>query len=77
VAQVHERLSAGASALVLGTLEDLCAVAERPNVPGTTDERPNWSSALPMPVEDLPQDPFVAAAIEALAAGRPPSGRAD
>jgi 4-alpha-glucanotransferase len=77
VVQVHDRLSAGASVLVLGTVEDLCAVPERPNVPGTTDERPNWSLALPVPVEDLPQHPAAAAALAALSCHRPATGRAD
>ena len=57
VVRAHERLAEGRSVLVLGTLEDLCAVAARPNVPGTTTERANWSQALPLVVEDLPTDP--------------------
>jgi 4-alpha-glucanotransferase len=76
-AQLHERLSAGASVLVLGTLEDLVAEPLRPNVPGTTSERPNWSRALPVPIEDLPGHPAASAAVEALAGPRPPTGRAD
>jgi 4-alpha-glucanotransferase len=77
VAEVHARLSAGASALVLGTLEDLTAVPLRPNVPGTTTERPNWSQALPVSIEDLPDNSAAVAAVEALAAARPPARRAD
>jgi 4-alpha-glucanotransferase len=73
VATVHARLSEGASALVLGTLEDLVAAPHRPNVPGTTTERANWSHALPIPIEDLPQHPPAAAAVEALAGPRPPT----
>ena len=29
------------------------AVEERPNMPATTDEWPNWSLALPEPIEGL------------------------
>ncbi|MDQ3943785.1 MAG: 4-alpha-glucanotransferase [Actinomycetota bacterium] len=48
------RLLAGAPSMVLAaTLEDALVVEERPNVPGTVDERPNWSVALPVPQEEL------------------------
>ena len=60
VDRVHQRLAASPAALTLGTLEDLCEVRRRPNVPGTTSERPNWSRALPLPVEDLASDPAIA-----------------
>jgi 4-alpha-glucanotransferase len=41
--------------LVSATLEDALAVEERPNMPGTVDEWPNWSIALPEPLEVLEQ----------------------
>jgi 4-alpha-glucanotransferase len=41
-------------------------VPERPNLPGTTVERPNWSLALPAPIDDLELDPVVAQIAEAL-----------
>lgn len=74
VAVAHQRLSEGASALVLGTLEDLCEVRERPNLPGTTtDQRPaNWSTPLPVPVDDLPGHDGARRAVQALAAPRRP-----
>jgi 4-alpha-glucanotransferase len=69
--EVHRHLGASPSALALATLEDLVGVVERPNVPGTTeDERPNWSTALPMPLEDLRAASGVVAGVAALAAGR-------
>jgi 4-alpha-glucanotransferase len=34
-------------------MEDALAVHERPNVPGTTTEFPNWRLALPIPIEDM------------------------
>lgn len=70
VQAVHRRLGASAAVLALGTLEDLCEVAARPNVPGTTDERPNWSCALPKPVEDLVADDGVATNLRPLAEQR-------
>jgi 4-alpha-glucanotransferase len=72
VATVHRRLSEGASMLALGTLEDLCGVAHRPNVPGTTTERPNWSQSLPVAIDELPDHGSAQQAIEALATPRRP-----
>jgi len=38
--------------VLLATLDDAIAVPERPNLPGTVAEWPNWSLALPLPLED-------------------------
>jgi 4-alpha-glucanotransferase len=70
VAALHRRVAEGRSSLVLGSLEDVCAVAHRPNVPGTTSERPNWSLALPLPVDRMAADRPANRAIGALAEGR-------
>ena len=43
------------SRIVLATLEDALGVEERPNVPGTTTEFPNWRIALPVPLEEIEQ----------------------
>jgi 4-alpha-glucanotransferase len=43
--------------LLTGSLDDALAVEERPNMPGTTDQWPNWSIALPVPLEELEDDP--------------------
>lgn len=67
---VHRRLGQSAAVLTLGTLEDVCAVPRRPNVPGTTAERSNWSQALPMTVDELVSDPDPAARLGHLAEGR-------
>ena len=58
VETVHARLAEAPSLLVTATLDDALAVLERPNVPGTTSERPNWSLALPLPLEALEQAPL-------------------
>ena len=58
VEAVHARLAEAPSLLVTATLDDALAVLERPNVPGTTSERPNWSLALPLPLEALEQAPL-------------------
>ena len=67
VDEVHRRLGSAPAALVLATLEDVVGMASRPNVPGTTVERPNWSVALPVAIDDLPEAP---SALSALAATR-------
>jgi 4-alpha-glucanotransferase len=66
VVAAHERLAAAPSALVAGTLEDALAQRLRPNLPGTTDERPNWSLTLPVPLAEVFADPLVARVTNAL-----------
>ncbi len=39
----------------LRSMEDALGVHERPNVPGTIDEFPNWRLALPVPLEEVEQ----------------------
>ena len=67
VDDVHRCLGQTRSVVALATLEDLCHVTLRPNVPGTTDERPNWSMALPLSVEELTSDATVAERLRLLA----------
>jgi len=63
-------LLARAPSLVrMATLEDAFAVEERPNVPGTTTERPNWSRLLPRPLDELPREPLVTRIARLLAEG--------
>ncbi len=66
VREVHRRLAAAPSMLVAATLDDALCVRERPNVPGTTSQRANWSLALPRPLEEITVDPAVAALVSAL-----------
>ncbi|MGQ0521607.1 MAG: 4-alpha-glucanotransferase [Actinomycetota bacterium] len=71
VVQATYRLLAEAPSVVLAaSLDDALGVEERPNLPGTTTERPNWSLALPLPLEAIEADPTVAAV--AAAANRRP-----
>jgi len=50
---VYQRLARGRTRLVLVSMEDALGVHERPNVPGTTTETPNWRLALPVPIEEI------------------------
>jgi 4-alpha-glucanotransferase len=58
VERVYRLLAKAPSAVLMATLDDAMGVAERPNMPGTTFERPNWSLALPRPLEHLEQSPL-------------------
>jgi 4-alpha-glucanotransferase len=53
VTGAYERLARAPSRLLVATLEDALGVEERPNLPGTTSERRNWSRALPLPLEEV------------------------
>jgi 4-alpha-glucanotransferase len=66
IVAVHRRLAAAPSALVAATLEDTLALRQRPNLPGTTEERHNWSLTLPVPLADVFTDPLVARVVAAL-----------
>jgi 4-alpha-glucanotransferase len=50
---VYGHLARGRPRIVLASLEDALAVQERPNVPGTTKEFPNWRLALPATIEEI------------------------
>lgn len=51
----YRRLAEAPSLFLIATLDDALAVAERPNMPGTTTEWPNWSLALPGGIPALEQ----------------------
>jgi 4-alpha-glucanotransferase len=68
-------LASAPSAIVTATLEDALAVEERPNMPGTSwasapaaGRWPNWSLALPEPLERLIEAPLPRRVASALAA---------
>jgi 4-alpha-glucanotransferase len=48
-------------ALLAAVLDDAACVEERPNMPGTIDEWPNWCLALPVPLEQVEQSDLAAA----------------
>ena len=52
--------------LATATLDDVLAVRERPNMPGTVDEWPNWSLALPRSLEEIQRLPMAARVAAAL-----------
>jgi 4-alpha-glucanotransferase len=54
-------LATAPCSLLAAVLDDAAAAEERPNMPGTTAEWPNWSISLPVPIEALEQSELAAA----------------
>jgi 4-alpha-glucanotransferase len=73
IVNAHRQLALSPCALIAATLEDVAAVRERPNQPGTTTaQNPNWSLALPLPLEELRQLPMATRLAGILRRGAPP-----
>jgi 4-alpha-glucanotransferase len=70
VVAVHELLATAPSMVVTVTLEDVAGVEERPNHPGT-DDPANWSTPLPVEVEELLESPAATRITQLLQEGRP------
>jgi 4-alpha-glucanotransferase len=67
----YREMARGRPRMVLVSMEDALGVHERPNVPGTTTEFPNWRLALPIPLEEVEQAEGVQRMVEEMkAAGR-------
>ena len=69
----YRRLAEAPSRVIVATLEDALAVEERPNMPGTTTQWPNWSLALPGGLESLENSVLpqrIAAEMSGQAAGK-------
>jgi 4-alpha-glucanotransferase len=67
VVRTYRRMSEAPSLLITASLEDALCVEERPNVPGTTTERPNWALGLPKTLEEIRDDQVVLGIAGALA----------
>lgn len=67
----YEALGKAPSHIVVASLEDALGVVERPNMPGTIDQWPNWSLALPVELEDLGDQPGIQGVAEGLRESRP------
>ena len=59
-----------ACALCLLPLEDVLGQVEQPNLPGTTDQHPNWRRRTPGDAATLLEAPAVAARLDGIAAAR-------
>jgi 4-alpha-glucanotransferase len=78
IVAMHTWVAQSPARLVVATLDDAAGVAERPNIPGTIDQWPNWRIALPGPVEDILDSSLARRLVEVFAAhrGRRKSGSA-
>ncbi len=70
LAGLLEWLADGHATLVLVNLEDLWLEDEPQNVPGTSDERPNWRRRAARTLEEMRDDPRVVDALARVAAAR-------
>jgi 4-alpha-glucanotransferase len=66
IERAYHLLAQSPCVIATATLEDALGVRERPNMPGTTDQWPNWSLALPHPLEELQHQPLGAKIAAAL-----------
>ena len=67
IARSYQVLAQAPCRILTAALDDAAAVAERPNVPATmSDKNPNWSIALPAPIEDLMKEKLPAQIAAAL-----------
>ncbi|MDX6556588.1 MAG: 4-alpha-glucanotransferase [Miltoncostaeaceae bacterium] len=71
VEAAYRLLGASPSLVRVAALEDAALVEERPNVPGTVDERPNWSIPFPLALEELERAPMAERIGRLLSGGRP------
>jgi 4-alpha-glucanotransferase len=60
----------GPGPLVMVPLEDIMGVAEQPNLPGTTDQHPNWRRRFPLPADEILRHPAAAKRLGRLKARR-------
>jgi 4-alpha-glucanotransferase len=58
IVSAHALLAQSPAQLLAASLDDGCAAEARPNMPGTTTERPNWSIPLPRRLEQIEKDPL-------------------
>jgi 4-alpha-glucanotransferase len=59
IVRTHELLAEAPSRVITASLEDVLGVEERPNMPATVDEWPNWSIALPATLDEIEQNQAV------------------
>jgi 4-alpha-glucanotransferase len=67
---LHRWLARTPAALLLVQLEDLALALEQPNLPGTTEEHPNWRRRLTPRLEELMAQPFAQHLLASLRAER-------
>ena len=78
-ASLHSVLAGAASALVAVQLDDALGALEQQNLPGTTDQHPNWRRKIDVAAESMKDDPRLADVAEIMNKSRgrnaQPAGR--
>jgi 4-alpha-glucanotransferase len=69
IVATHRALAQAPSLVISATLDDAVGAIDRPNLPGTIDEWPNWRIPLPKPLEEIVDDPLAHSVAAALDAG--------
>jgi len=69
---LHRYLARSPSQIVVVQLEDLLEVADQVNLPGTTDQHPNWRRKLPVNAQRLTDDERLTQTARMFAEERPP-----
>ncbi len=68
---VHRLVARSPCRLFVIAVEDLTATPDQVNIPGTTDEHPNWRRKIACDLEELPEQPFFRSITAALREERP------
>jgi len=75
VQKAYSALGQAPSAVITATLDDLLTVEERPNMPSTIDQWPNWRLALPEPLEVLEDLPLAKSVAQYLSRRQPKTAK--
>lgn len=73
IVAMHAALRRTPCRLITASLYDVLDEVRQPNLPGTTDQYPNWRMPLPASLEEIRTDPRVARIVEVLNCGEEPS----
>lgn len=71
VMAMHAALAASPARLIAASFYDVLGELRQPNMPGTTDQYPNWRMPLPASIEEIRVDARIRQVARLLAAGRP------
>jgi 4-alpha-glucanotransferase len=74
VQAMHAALAASPARLIAASFYDVLGDLRQPNMPGTTDQYPNWRMPLPASLEEILIDDRIHSIARLLAGGRPRSG---
>lgn len=69
--KLHEFVARSPGRLFAVQVEDALGLVDQVNIPGTTDEYPNWRRKLPVAVQDIAGHPGFRAHVEAVSRARP------